>query len=185
MKRITLLLVLGYLFSACQEIPAAHKNEIKKVDALMVIGDSLHQVVFAIDSNRVMEEAKRVDSIYELLTGPALNIPKNDKEFWVRKLGPIENIRHHFGRYLRDYPKLHKNLVYSQSQLSSLRNSLVDEQLDSNQVQEYLQVEEEAMRQVLLLSRKRVGPTEEALHLWDSVEVMYLQLLSKNDSLLP
>lgn len=170
------------IFSACSEAPNPYQAEIEKVDEMIFVTDSLIQEASALDSNRIKSEFAVVDSAFRILTGEGA--PIDDKEYWTKTIAPLQYVHRPYMKYLRDVPKLHKDLEYSKKQLASLRNSLTDQKLDSNQVKEYLKVEEQALYNNFLLLTKRIGPTEEAMGVWDTAASRYLELLTKKDSLL-
>lgn len=176
------LIFLLFILAACQSKPLVYEEEVKQVDLMLSVNDSLQKLFDEVDSVKVSAIFPGVDSMHTLLTGP--RAPQDNKQYWTETIAVLDYVHRPLRKYLADQTKIRKELALSRKQLETLRNSLVDEKLDSNQVINYLQAETWALQDVGLLHRKRIGPTQEALAIWDTAEARYLDLLAKSDSLL-
>lgn len=182
MRKYFLLSLLIVLSIACKQGPHPYQAQIDHVDEMLMVNDSLITAVFAVDSAQIEAEFPVVDSVYKALTGDGA--PVDDKSYWTVTISNLDLVYSPYKKYLRDIPKLKKDLVYSKKQLASLRNSLMDQKIDTTQATEYLKVEEQALYNSLLLASKRVNASARAIAIWDTAADRYLQMLSKKDSLL-
>lgn len=182
MRKYFLFSLLFSFGVACQQGPHPYQAQIDHVDEMLLVNDSLIQAVFAIDSAQIESEYLVVDSVYKILTGEGA--PVDDKRYWTVTISNLNLVYSPYKKYLRDIPKLKKDLLYSNNQLKSLRNSLLDQKIDTTQSSEYLKVEEQALYNSMLLASKRLNATERALAIWDTAADRYLQMLSERDSLL-
>ena len=176
------LVFLLFILAACESKPLVYEAEVKQVDEMIAINDSLQTLFDEVDSAKVMAIFPRVDSISSIMSGPGA--PQDDKAYWTQTMAVLDFVHRPMRKYLADQSKIRKDLAKSKHQLQALRNSLVDEKIDSLQVNSYLQTETWALQDVALVHRKRVGPTQLALAVWDTAETRYLDLLTKRDSLL-
>lgn len=176
-----LYLMAGLALWACEAETPVYESEIQRVDKLLSLNDSLQAVFDAVDSTKVIKAFPEVDSIHRIMTGPGA--PQDDKSYWTETLAALEYVHHPYKKYVEDVSKMRKDLAFSKSQLLSLRNSLVDEKLDSNKVKAYLQEETFILSEIAQHMRKRIGPAENAMAVWDTARSTYLEILAKNDSL--
>lgn len=182
MRKLLVVSLAIFTLGACNDAPNPYQAEIEKIDEMVFVTDSLIEVTSSIDSSQIKEEFALVDSAFKVLTGEGA--PVDDKEYWTQSLAALQYVHRPYMKYLRDVPKLHKDLSYSKTQLLSLKNSLVDLKLDSAAVNEYMKVEEKALYNNFLMVTKRIGPTKMAMGVWDTAADRYLQMLAKSDSLL-
>lgn len=179
MRRLIFLLLI---LSACESQPLKYAEELKQVDELISHNDSLQAVFDALDSLKVKAIFPQVDSIHSIMTGP--RAPQEDKFYWTQTIAVLQFVHRPLRKYLGDEAKIRKDLAYSKGQLQSLRLSLKDEKVDSLQAIEFLQTETWALQDVALLVRKRIGPAQDAIAVWDTAASTYLDILAKSDSLL-
>ncbi|MCR9153143.1 MAG: hypothetical protein NXI09_03475 [Bacteroidetes bacterium] len=180
MRLSTISFFLFFTLIACNNEIHPFEKEISEVDENLVYVDSLNDVFYAVDTLAIQSEFPLVDSIHQIMTGPSA---PEDKAYWTNTIRALQIVHRPYSKFLRDAPKIRKNLAYSKSQLQALRNSLLDQKLDSTKAAEYIQTEATALRELALLLNKRIPPVKVAIGVWDTAQARYLDILAKNDSL--
>lgn len=168
MKYVFSLLILVLSLAACTGPEAVYKTEIERVDSLLVAVDKYQARYALLDVEGIEEGMANIEEINKVLHSP--QVDQNDKKYWTTTLSPFELVIRPYQKFLSDKPKIEENLNYSKSQLLSLRKSLVDEALDSTEVQSYILAEGEALGRIYMMSLKRIEPTIKAQAIWDSLQ---------------
>ncbi len=182
MRNIILLLSFISVFMACKpSVDAQYVEEVQNIDRMLEEVDSLRSSFEAVDLAKVRSELPQIDSLSAILTSNGVD--QNDKVYWTKTLASLFYVKEPYEKFSRDASKIDEGLALSRTQLQTLRNSIVDEQLDSSEIAEYYFTETKAFNDVVLLHRKRVGPAQEALAIWDTAVDRYLLLAAKSDSL--
>lgn len=180
MKKLSLLCLLALM--ACNEgALTVHQEEVQQIDKMLSQIDSMQVAFDAVNAEKVADYAPEADSLYKILTGPMADT--SDKNYWINVLGDISYVVAPLKKFYRDGPKIEEGLSTTKKQLETLRNSLVDEQLDSLKAKEYFSVESQAFGDLWLLHAKRVLAAKDAVAIWDTAANRYLELAAKSDSL--
>ncbi len=181
MKKTVLFLVAVSLTACNWNTSSPYQEEIQGIDQMLTQLDSLRSEFEGIDMEKAEEDLAQIDSLKEILTGPKADM--DNRDYVLKDLAVLGYVMEPYEKIEKDGPTLKKDLDYCESQLRSLRNSLLDGKLDSNQAKEYFFAESRAFNDVTLLHRKRVASAKKAMAIWDTSASFYLQLASEIDSL--
>lgn len=181
MKKLALFLLAAGL-TACQgNASETYAREIQEIDLMLAKIDSLRSDFEGIDLEEAEKDLHLIDSLKEILTGPKANM--QDRDYVLNDLAALGYVMEPYEKLEEDGPVLQKDMDYCESQLLSLKNSIVDGQLDSSKVKEYFFTESRAFNDLILLHSKRVRSAKKAMSVWDTSATFYLQLAAKIDSL--
>jgi hypothetical protein len=182
MRHLFTLVILVLSLAACSGPEAVYKAEIETVDSLLLAVDKYQARYGLLNVAAIEEEIVNIEAINKILHGP--QVDQNDRNYWTVALSPFELVIRPYQKFLGDKFKIEKNLSYSKKQLLSLRKSLVDEVVDTAKVKSYLLDESNAVRELYLLSMKRIEPTIKAQAIWDSTQSKF-QAMADSISGLP
>jgi hypothetical protein len=170
-KKIAFI-VLVFSFSwACQEEVHPYQAEINEVDSLLVVVEHLEAQIDSVDMDRINQEMPQLEEIYKTLVNSGVD--QNDKNFWVKTVNGVVLVKEPYEKFLEEGPEIKSALQETAKQLRTLRNSLEDQQLEKDKVQQYLSTERDMVKKASLKVRKRQPPVKLAMELWDSTRVYY------------
>ncbi len=176
MKKISIAL-LALALAACGN-NGKYKVEIQKVDSLQNQLSLYHARLDSVDQERLREMQPEINELYDYLTE---NYPDSlDRRFWINTLNQMVIVKKGTERYLANYEQLKGEMDYTGKQLADLENSLKDEKLESEKVQEYLRDEKQAVVEIEFFVNKLHGPARYAISAWDT---LHPQMQSLADSL--
>jgi len=154
------------VLSQCQS-SSTYESEINTIDSLQTTLTYIESKLDTFDYEGIKQEYVEIKSKYDYLLE---NYPdKDDRDFWINQMNYLRSVKKAFGNYAQEYPGIKEDLDYSRSQLLALKNSISDNKLTREEIEEYLATEREAVNQ-LRLKATRLKPSLEASSvIWDSI----------------
>lgn len=165
MKNAVALFVLLGLFSCS---PHPFEGEISTTDSLSAVLDTMTLKLASINMEETAEIGKES---FELQRYLSANYPDSaDRNFWVNKMTPLYGVQRSLGKFLRGEPGVRKELIYTQEQLKTFRNSLKDEKLNAEEARKYLSQEIDAVAQISYFVNKYKPSVERSLVQWEMIK---------------
>ncbi len=163
-------LAVYLLCFACQP-KSVYKAELGEIDSLRMVLAEYSQLLDSLDTEENLKLASHVDTQYNYLMA---NYPDpNDREFWLKEVSNFGTINKALGRLQSHSQRMREDIAYADKQLHTLGNSIEDNKLSAEQIDEYLQLEASAIAELELSFKKYIAPSKLALKLWIAYEEPY------------
>ncbi len=164
----SILAVAGFIAitASCQS-NTKFQAEIETVDSLITIVEDFQVRLNAINSDTVSE---KLSVVSERVGFFMQNYPDStDRKFWISDMNYLGSVEKAYSRFEENNQPISRQLEESMKQLTTLKNSLVDEKLTEEEAQKYVDDEAQVVMQIKFSAQKMIGRVEEADVVWDSL----------------
>lgn len=151
---------------------SSFEAELKTIDSLQTVVNNYKAELEALDMDEIASRGKISGEQYEYLEKNYRDSSK--REFWLNKMTFYRSVKKSYAHAAEMRPKLMTEIELCSKQLETLENSIVDNKLNKEQVDEYLADEAMAVQE-LSLHMSKVPDFEE-------VDKMYEDLKPTMDS---
>ena len=173
---ITFILPLSFL--ACKS--GKHAKEIKTIDSLYVVIDTIEKNLNSADTIKVKkayeEYMKNISQIRD-----CFNDKKGDTTW--KSITPYGYIKKPLQNFLNDYPILFEEIQYSREQLNDLKADIEGENIQKDTITEYTKNEILAVNRLKQIVNFSVDGVQKNLKLFDSLNpkvILVIEQLKKD-----
>ncbi len=165
----SILAAAGFILltASCQS-NGKFAEEIQTVDSLISIVEDFQLRLNAIDSDTVSEKLSVVSDRVGFLMKNYQD--STDRKFWISDMNYLGSVEKAYSRFEENNQTIGRQLEESMKQLTTLKNSLVDEKLTPEEAREYVDDEAHVVMQIKFSAQKMIGRVEEADVVWDSLQ---------------
>jgi DNA polymerase I-like protein with 3'-5' exonuclease and polymerase domains len=171
---ICFLLIASIGFTACKN--NKHVKEIKAVDSLYTVIDSIEKTLASIDTNNIRLTYKTYSENINLLK----------KNFKDKKEDSVWSVMTTYGiikkplkSFINDYPDFYSEIEYSRHQLDSLKIDINAGNIKDDKIAEYTKTESEAVYNLKQQVEISVSTAKERLKLYDSLNPKVIKVIAK------
>ncbi len=167
------------LFNHCQT-PNTYGSELKSIDSLQTTLTYIESKLDTFDYDIIKKEYEDINNKYNYLLE---NYPdKNDRDFWINQMNYMRIVNKSFGRYAESYPRIKEEVKYSRHQLKTLKNSIADQKLTGEEIDQYLETEIEAVNKLRMEAIRLKPGVEASIVIWDSISGQINKVVLSLDS---
>jgi DNA polymerase I-like protein with 3'-5' exonuclease and polymerase domains len=171
---IYLLLIAAIGFTACTS--NKHVKEIKAVDSLYTVVDSIEKILSGIDTNKIRLTYKEYSENISLLKSNFKD-KKEDSVWSVMTTYGI--IKKPLKSFINDFPGFYSEIEFSRHQLDSLKIDINSDNIKADKIAEYTKTEAEAVYSLRQQVEISVNTTRERLKLFDSLNPKVIKVIEK------
>jgi DNA polymerase I-like protein with 3'-5' exonuclease and polymerase domains len=171
---IYLLLIAAIGFTACTS--NKHVKEIKAVDSLYTVVDSIEKILSGIDTNKIRLTYKEYSENISLLKSNFKD-KKEDSVWSVMTTYGI--IKKPLKSFINDFPGFYSEIEFSRHQLDSLKIDINSDNIKADKITEYTKTEAEAVYSLRQQVEISVNTTRERLKLFDSLNPKVIKVIEK------
>jgi len=171
---ICFLLIASIGFTACKS--NKHVKEIKAVDSLYTVIDSIEKTLAGIDTTQIRKTYKTYLD----------NIGLLKKNFKDKKEDSVWSVMTTYGiikkplkSFISDYPGYYSEIEYSRNQLDSLKIDINSGNIKDDKIAEYTKTEAEAVNSLKQQVEISVNITKDRLKLYDSLNPKVIKVIEK------
>ncbi len=153
------------MFGACAN-SHTFSNEIATVDSLLVVVNSYQLSLDSIDPDEVAVNLKAVHNTREFMIQNYKD--STDRRFWGSEMGYLSRVEKAYIKYEAGVNDFQTKLDESKKQLQTLRNSLEDEKLTTDEARVYVKTEKEVVQGMASTKHKLTFNTKSAHIIWEA-----------------
>lgn len=169
---VLIVLIVSAAFFSCNE--SKYKAEIKTIDSLNVVLDSIQNKLGEIDTVKIRSDYKEYIANVSLLK-KNFNDKKEDSTWLLMtSYGAVKSALKSF---IRDYPGFYSEIKFSRNQLDSLKADIKSGDLQPEKVKEYTKTECEAVSNLKTLVTASVEGAQSRITLLDSLNPKVIKLI--------
>ena len=173
-KLIFLSLSLPFFFISCNN--NKHPKEIKKIDSLITVIDSIEQ-------NLINADTAKIRSVYNIYLNNIDQIKENfnDKKedstwsvittYWI--------IRKPLKEFFKKCPHFFNEINFSKKQLDSLKTDINNNNIPENKISEYTKTEADAVNNLMQEVSVSINLVNDRIHLFDSLNPKVIKVIEK------
>ncbi|MFH0865251.1 MAG: hypothetical protein V1904_03600 [Bacteroidota bacterium] len=171
---IALTLALPAVFFSCNE--SKYRAELKTIDSLNIVLDSIHNKLGEIDTILIKKEYKEYLGNIELLK-KYFNDKKEDSTWKI--MTSYGAVKSSLKQFISDYPGFYSEISFSRTQLDSLKKDIKSGDLEKEKIKEYTKTESEFVSKLETLVNLSVGRAKLKLELLDSLNPEVTEVIGK------
>lgn len=173
-KIICFLLIVSLGFAACKN--NKHVKEIKAIDSLSTVIDSIALTLSSIDTNKIRITYKTYSDNINLIKNNFKD--KKEDSVWsvITTYGIIKKPLKSF---INDFPVFYSEIEFSRQQLDSLKIDINNGDIKDNKIAEYTKTEAEAVISLKQEVEISVKTTKDRLKLFDSLNPKVNRVIEK------
>jgi len=171
---IGLLFIASLAFTACKS--NKHVKEIKAIDSLYTVVDSIEKTLSVIDTNEIRLTYKTYSDNISLLK-KNFHDKKEDSVWSVMTI--YGNIKKPLKSFINDFPDFYNEIVFSRQQLDSLKIDINNGTIKDDKIAEYTKTEAESVNNLKLQVEISVKTASDRLKLYDSLNPKVIKVIEK------
>lgn len=174
MKNIILLLIISTILFSCSNFK--HKKEIRIIDSLYCVLDSTEMKMNEID----LDELRSMKSTYmgTIEDFRSCSANKDLDSVWAIVTG-FSTIKSYLKKYINEHNNVEAELKFSRNQLKDLKNSLKNNKIPEDSINNYIQLETSSVdvfnKKVIHL----IDFTKQGIELYDSLNPQMIEVIEE------